>query len=101
MPKEPRKFINPLTQSTETATYTSTETETLPTTETATFPSTPVRPAQRKRGKQAFEQTHERVTLWLDKSLKERFEALADEQGRAKSALLDEAISDLLGKYQA
>jgi Ribbon-helix-helix domain len=32
--------------------------------------------------------------------LKQRFEALADEQGIAKSTLLDEAISDLLAKVE-
>jgi predicted transcriptional regulator len=57
--------------------------------------------ARRKRGAQAFERTHERITLWLDKGLKVRFEALADEQNAAKSTLLDEAISDLLKKYEA
>jgi len=33
--------------------------------------------------------------------LKQRFEALADEQEVSKAALLDEAIGDLLNKYQA
>ena len=42
----------------------------------------------------------ERITLWLDKGLKERFESLAEEQNAAKSTLLDEAISDLLKKYE-
>jgi predicted DNA-binding protein len=55
----------------------------------------------RKRGKQAFEKTHERITLWIDSGLKQRFEALADDQGVAKSTLLDEAISHLLEKYEA
>ena len=32
-------------------------------------------------GDPAFEKTHERITLWIDKSLKARFEALADEEG--------------------
>ena len=87
MPK--REFKNPLTQPTDT--LPATETETLP----STLPST-----HRKRGKQAFEKTHERITLWIDSGLKERFEQLADEQGVAKSTLLDEAISDLLKKYE-
>jgi predicted transcriptional regulator len=55
---------------------------------------------QRKRGKQAFEKTHERITLWIDSNLKRRFESLADDQGVAKSTLLDEAISTLLEKYE-
>jgi hypothetical protein len=96
-----RKFVNPLTQPT---TNTSTETETLPSTESSTLPdtytstSTPV--SHRKRGAQAFEKTHERVTLWIDKGLKQRFEDLADEQGAAKATLLNEAIRDLLRKYE-
>ncbi len=95
MPKD-KKFVNPLTQSTET----STETETLPSTSTITYTSTLPQIKHRKRGAQAFEKTHERITLWIDSNLKQRFEALANEQGEAKSTLLDEAISDLLNKYE-
>ena len=95
MPKD-RRFVNPLTQSTETlpATETSTESETLPSTSTITYTSTLPQAKHRKRGNQAFEKTHERITLWLDSQLKQRFEALAYGQGVAKSTLLDEAISD-------
>lgn len=100
MPKD-RKFVNPLTMRSDaipaTVTDTSTSSETLPDTYTSILPQ----PARRKRGAQAFERTHERITLWLDKGLKQRFEALADEQGIAKATLLDEAISDLLKKHQA
>ncbi len=94
MPSDKRKFVNPLTQP---STSPATNTETFP----ATFTSTPLPVARRKRGAQAFERTHERITLWLDKGLKERFESLAEEQNAAKSTLLDEAISDLLKKYEA
>jgi Ribbon-helix-helix domain len=99
VPKD-KKFVNPLTQSTNTlpSTETSTESETLPSTSTVTY--TLPQAKHRKRGKQAFEQTHERITLWIDSGLKRRFEALADEQGVAKSTLLDEAVSDLLNKYE-
>lgn len=55
---------------------------------------------QRKRGAQAFERTHKRFSFWLDKDLKARFEALADVEGVSKSALFDEAVTDLLAKYQ-
>lgn len=100
MPKD-RKFVNPLTMRSDVSnvmdTDTSTSTETLP----DTYTSTQSQPAKRKRGAQAFERTHERITLWLDKGLKQRFDALADEQGTAKAALLDEAIADLLRKHQA
>ena len=97
-----RLHKNPLVQATETlpATETSTESETLPSTTPATFTSTSTEVKHRKRGKQAFEKTHERITLWIDSGLKQRFEALADEQGIAKSTLLDEAITDLLAKYE-
>ncbi len=115
MPKDPkRKFVNPLLQSTapETlpATEMSTEISTLmaPATETstgaATFPSTssvPLSFEHRKRGAQAFEKTHERITLWIDRELKQQFEALANKHEIAKATLLNEAISDLLTKYQA
>ncbi len=101
MPRD-RKFVNPLTQpTTNTSTETETDTSTLPTTLPSTFTSTLPQVQHRKRGSQAFEKTHERITLWLDKGLKQRFEAMADEQGKAKSTLLDEAITDLLSKYEA
>ena len=100
MPKD-RKFVNPLLQrSTETATELSTETltktPTLPSTVPSTFTSTSTQTAHRKRGAQSFEKTHERITLWIDKGLKQRFEDLAEEQGKAKSTLLDEAIAAYL-----
>jgi predicted DNA-binding protein len=84
---------NPLMQST-------TQTPTETTTETITYTSTLPQVKHRKRGAQAFEKTHERITLWIDSDLKRRFEALADEQGVAKSTLLDEAISNLLNKVE-
>jgi hypothetical protein len=125
--KGARKFVNPLTQPstsppTETVTLpdtntspqpstlpstlpltdTSTETSPLPSTSPITEPSTYTSTSEpRKRGKQAFEHTHERVTLWLDKRLKKRFDTLSRKQELAKSTLLDEAIKDLLEKYQA
>lgn len=100
MPKD-RKFVNPLTQSTETlsATETFTESETLPSTYPTTYTSTLPQIKHRKRGKQAFEKTHERITLWIDSDLKQRFEKLAEDLGSAKSTLLDEAINDLLTRY--
>jgi hypothetical protein len=113
MPKD-RKFVNPLTQrtpntpdtpikptpppATDTSTNTSTNTPTSPSTST----NTPLYQGNvhRKHGAHAFEKTHERITLWIDKELKQRFEALAHEQGIAKTSLLNEAIADLLQKYE-
>lgn len=106
--------MNPLTQrsdttpstlpSTDTSTETPTLPATLPSTDTstlpATFTSTLPQVVHRKRGAQAFERTHERITLWIDKHLKQQFEALAEERGVAKTTLLDEAITDLLKKYE-
>jgi predicted DNA-binding protein len=97
VPKD-KKFVNPLTQSSET--LPATETPTLPSTSPITYTSTLTQAKHRKRGAQAFEKTHERITLWIDSALKQQFEALADEQGMAKSTLLDEAISDVLEKYE-
>jgi ribbon-helix-helix protein len=84
----------------EAQTATETSTATAPETFTETSTSTYTETAQKKRKKERFEQTHERVTLWLDRGLKHQFEALAEEQGIAKSTLLDEAISDLLRKAE-
>jgi hypothetical protein len=88
------KFVNPLT-------HPSTEPETLPATDTSTLPSTFTPTPKRRRGDMAFEKTHERITLWLQKSYKRQFEALAEKEGVAKSTLLDEAIRDLIEKYNA
>jgi predicted transcriptional regulator len=52
------------------------------------------------QGQDHFERTHECVTFWLDSGLKQHFEALAEEQGLAKSMLLDEAISDVVRKFE-
>lgn len=110
-----RRFVNPLTQpstapsepaspstlpSTFPATLLSTESSTLPETSTFTSTYTGNRAGTRKRGKQAFEQTHTRETHWFDKELYARFEALVAEQGTAKSTLINEALAMLLEKYE-
>src|SRR5205085_12648374 len=82
--------------STTKPTETSTEMATLPSTVPSTFTYTSKKVTHRKRGAQSFEKTHERITLWIDKGLKQRFEDLAEEQGKAKSTLLDEAIAAYL-----
>lgn len=122
MSKGARKFVNPLTQP---STPTHTDTEPLPETKTPTLPETasstnttaetstqPSTSSQsdtstftstyepRKRGKQAFEHTHKRITLWIDKKLEKRFDGLSRRNEVAKSTLLNEAIRDLLDKYQ-
>ena len=58
-------------------------------------------PVRRRRGAQAFEKTHERITLWIDKRLKQAFEELAYEQEVSKTSLLNEAMADLLNKYSS
>ena len=58
-------------------------------------------PLRRRRGAQAFEKTHERITLWIDKRLKRAFEELAYDQEISKTALLNEAMADLLNKYSS
>jgi hypothetical protein len=56
---------------------------------------------RRKRGGQSFEKTHERITLWIDKGLKYAFDDLAHKLEIPKTTLLNEAISDLLKKYES
>ena len=106
MSKGKNKFKNPLLQNTEkrdtdTSTETSTSTATLPSTYTPNTP--PIAPdpsgTQRNRGKMAFDKTHDRLTVWINKELKEQFEALAREKGIAKTALINEAVADVLRKY--
>lgn len=99
MPKD-RKFVNPLTQPSEPVAQASTDTPTLPSTQAETYTSTETPMQHRKRGAQAFEKTHERITLWIDRGLKHQFDALADEQGVSKTQLLNEAIADLLKKHK-
>ena len=57
--------------------------------------------AKRKRGEQAFEKTHVRFTVWVDKSLRQSFEDLALQRDKPKTTLLNEAIADLVRKYEA
>lgn len=118
--KSRREFRNPLLQPTETAMQpqadalplTATVPKTLPAPETTTEPSTLAitEPSTeldtftstytpRKRGKEAFERTHQRVTLWADKQLYRRFKLVAKRHDQAQSTLLDEAIRDVLAKY--
>jgi predicted DNA binding CopG/RHH family protein len=94
--RNPGDFIHPLTQPTVSPAETDTETDT--DTSTSTLPSDGV--TRRKRGAQAFEKTHERITLWVDKKLKEQFEQRASEMGVSKTVLLNEAIADLLKKHR-
>ncbi|GHO46446.1 hypothetical protein [Ktedonospora formicarum] len=56
---------------------------------------------RRRRGAQTFERTHERITLWIDKRLKQAFDELANDRELPKTALLNEAIADLLRKYRS
>jgi predicted transcriptional regulator len=47
----------------------------------------------------AFDKTHDRLTVWINKALKQKFEALANDRGISKTALINEAVADLLRKY--
>ncbi len=92
------KFKNPLLQKTpDTSTETSTVTETY--TPTSTPPNTELGATQRNRGNKAFDKTHDRLTVWINKALKREFEALATNKGISKTALINEAVADLLRKY--
>ncbi len=56
---------------------------------------------RRKRGEQAFEKTHVRFTVWVDKALKQSFDDIAIQREKPKAALLNEALADLVRKYEA
>jgi hypothetical protein len=94
-----KTFINPLTRSSED------ELHILNPPQDASKESHPQSPPPnpfqpvRKRGNQAFEKVYQRFTGWIDKSLKQQFEKLAEEKGVSKTSLLNEAIADLLRKY--
>ncbi len=113
MPND-KKFVNPLLRSSEKMKVeetketpqqddilplASTESSTSTPTFTETYTSTYTDTQRRKRGTQAFEKTHERITLWIDKSLKQQLDVLSSDEGIAKSTLLNEAIADLLKKF--
>jgi len=67
-----------------------------------TFPEDSRATTRRRRNpQQPFEETHERITLWMDKQLKQRFEALAFQRELPKTALINEAVNALLEKYEA
>ena len=102
MSKGKTKFRNPLLQNTEqTSTETPTSTDTLTSTSTPKIhsPFSDTGASQRNRGKLAFDKTHDRLTVWINKELKEQFEAMARETGISKTALINEAVADLLRKY--
>lgn len=113
MPKQSKKvFINPLTQPTtqpkaavheELGTIIPTPSPTMAEeASTETYTSSNLEAEQKpsaQSGIQTYEETHERITLWLDKKLREQLDALADEEGLAKAALLDDAILGLIQKY--
>lgn len=56
---------------------------------------------KRRKNIQPFESTHERITLWMDKQLKQQFEDLAYRRELSKTALINEAVAELLQKYEA
>jgi hypothetical protein len=89
-----KKFINPLTRPSD-------EELNIPIApnDTPHDPDTRQYQPIRKRGNQAFEQTHQRFTGWIEKSLKRKFERLAEEEGVSKTSLLNEGIADLLRKH--
>lgn len=99
------KFNMPLARpnpALQPSTETSTESATLPATEPSTSPSTYTSTQPRRHhGELAYEKTHMRITHWLDNGLVRKLNALAKREGTSKSTLFDEAIRDLLEKYNA
>jgi len=86
-----RKFVNPLTQP-STSTSPETDTSTSTDTPTSTYTLT-------SRKKKRFDETHVRVTWWVDRDLNEGLNTLVAALDSTKSALLDEALLELLRKY--
>lgn len=96
-----KKFINPLTRSSEedlNIPQTPAPSVT-PSSTSGDFPAQNEYPSPKKRGNKAFEKTHERFTGWMDKQLKKQFVNLAQNKGVSKTSLLNEAIADLLRKH--
>lgn len=124
MPPKDKKFVNPLLRSTEPSTEPNTETPTQENTETlmkaatqaptstdtsattSTYTYTSIEDTEdqvverRKRGKQAFDKTHIRWTMWIKKGLKKKIEKLSKDQELSLVALAEEAFTDLLMKYE-
>lgn len=99
---EETTFVSPLPQ-TSTYTYEEQKRQSLPVGydepgEQEYYTPPPVR---RRRGAQSFEKTHERITVWVDKRLKQAFEELAYTEETSKTALLNEALADLLRKHSS
>ncbi len=53
----------------------------------------------RRRVEVRFEHMHERLTVWIDRELKRGLEDLASRRNLSKTALINEAMADLLKKY--
>jgi len=94
-----KAFVNPLTRSSEQELHIPKPSVETPTESHHVSPPPKQFLPIRKRGKQAFEKTHQRFTGWIDKNLKEQFEKLAAEKGVSKTSLLNEGLADLLRKY--
>lgn len=103
MPKDNRPFINPLTRPSMPGSREPEEPPTpasaAPTASAQTAAPAPATSGSRSRRKELFEKRHERTTIWVEKRLKQQFETLADREGTSKTALLNEALADLLKKY--
>lgn len=83
----------------QTAPLAATLPETLPPTSTSTSTSDlSAAPDYRKRGAHAFDRTHTRMTIWVRRDLERAFVALATTRGMSKTALLNEALTDLVAK---
>ena len=54
----------------------------------------------RRRVEVRFENVHERLTVWIDRDLKRGLEDLASKHNVSKTTLINEAMADLLKKYE-
>lgn len=94
-----KQFINPLTRSSETELHiplTVDKQDEVQSDDNATAADSS---KQAKEKGKIFEATHQRFTSWVNRELKKQFDELLAKRGVTKTALLDEAITGLLHKY--
>lgn len=88
----------------DTQTYTIVDTTLVPETSTETYTYSEEElealVERRKKGKNIFEKTHERLSIWMLKSKKKKFIKLAKDVGLSQVELMDEALDDLFKKYR-
>lgn len=114
MPDKVEKRVNPLLVNTARAKPTSPQKDEKE--ETITSPAPPVTPTQPEPAQEylpssqvkhrevreiPFEEAYKRETVYFDRELKRRFDVLITNRRKSKTELINEALLDLLQKYNA